>query len=129
MNKLTKKVTTNIKSRQLKFRDSLLTFQAALAQEKKETVDMLITYKNLSINKASKEEIKEANAQFFDLLKGTGLGVFAILPFAPITLTLIIAIGRKMGIELLPSAFVEDGSDDGVIKHNKPPVSHQKTGN
>jgi hypothetical protein len=33
------------------------------------------------------------------------LGVFAILPFAPITIPLIVKLGRKLGIEVMPSAF------------------------
>ena len=112
MKKIKNKVVTNINSRKLQFRESMLAFQSALAQEKQETIDMLITYKNISINRATKEEIKEANMQFCDLLKGAGLGVFAVLPFAPITLPIILRIGRKMGIELLPSAFIENRSNE-----------------
>jgi hypothetical protein len=49
-----------------------------------------------------------ANQQFIDILKGLGIGIFAILPFAPITIPLMIKIGRLVGVEILPSAFVDD---------------------
>ncbi|MBU2425362.1 MAG: hypothetical protein KKA56_00630, partial [Gammaproteobacteria bacterium] len=39
----------------------------------------------------------------------TGLGIFAVLPFAPITIPLIVKLGRKLGIEVLPSAFTPNG--------------------
>ncbi len=89
----------------LKVRRQMLQVKHALAQEKKETIDMLITYRNYTQGKASKSELKEANQQFLDVLKGVGLGIFAILPFAPITIPLIVKLGKMVGVEVLPSAF------------------------
>ena len=51
--------------------------------------------------------MKAANEQFLDVLKGLGIGVFATLPFAPITIPFIIRLGRRFGIDVLPSAFYE----------------------
>jgi hypothetical protein len=83
----------------------LLLLKAALRQEKRETKEMLEIYRRYTQGTASKEELSVANAQFFDLLKGLGLGVFAVLPFAPITIPVIVKLGQWMGIDVLPSAF------------------------
>jgi|TARA_R110001599_G_scaffold2375_3_gene12803 hypothetical protein len=80
----------------------------ALAQEKVETRAMLNIYKRYTRRDASAEEMRIANQQFVDILKGLGIGIFAILPFAPITIPLMIKIGRLVGVEILPSAFVDD---------------------
>ncbi|ATD00905.1 hypothetical protein PSPO_b0968 [Pseudoalteromonas spongiae UST010723-006] len=89
----------------LKVRRQMLQVKHALAQEKQETIDMLITYRNYTQGKANKAELKKANQQFLDVLKGVGLGIFAILPFAPITIPLIVKLGKLVGVEVLPSAF------------------------
>jgi hypothetical protein len=83
----------------------MLQVKHALAQEKQETIDMLQTYRRYTQGKATKDELNTANNQFIDLLKGVGLGIFAILPFAPITIPLIVKLGRMVGVEVLPSAF------------------------
>ena len=107
LKKFASKVITKVSEKKCDLREGMLNFQIALAQEKDETIDMLATYKNIPFKKASKADIKAANEQFCDLLKGAGLGMFAILPLAPITLPLIIKLGHKMNIELLPSSFVQ----------------------
>jgi hypothetical protein len=89
----------------LKIRRSMLQVKFALEQEKQETIDMLVIYRKYSQGKASKKEMGEANAQFVDILKGVGLGIFAILPFAPITIPLIVKLGKLVGVDVLPSAF------------------------
>lgn len=94
------------KRQQLKLRRALLLLKAALRQEKKETKEMLEIYRRYTQGNASKDELSIANAQFFDLLKGLGLGVFAVLPFAPITIPIIVKLGQWMGIDVLPSSFV-----------------------
>ncbi|MGS0729206.1 hypothetical protein ACVBKF_23605, partial [Shewanella sp. 0m-11] len=43
--------------------------------------------------------------QFGDLLKGLGLGVFAVLPFAPITIPIVVKLGKIVGVDVLPSSF------------------------
>lgn len=89
----------------LKVRRQMLQVKHALGQEKQETIDMLQTYRRYTQGKATKDELNTANNQFIDLLKGVGLGIFAILPFAPITIPLIVKLGRMVGVEVLPSAF------------------------
>ncbi|ESP94514.1 MULTISPECIES: hypothetical protein [Pseudoalteromonas] len=95
------------RKQRLKIRRTLIALKGALAQEKQETEEMLDIYKRYTLGNASKSELKIANKQFVDVLKGLGLGVFAILPFAPITIPLIIALGNKFGVEVLPSSFAE----------------------
>ncbi|KZN38663.1 hypothetical protein [Pseudoalteromonas luteoviolacea] len=94
------------KNRQkLKLKRSLIALKGALEQEKQETEEMLDIYKRYTQGQASKDELKVANKQFVDVLKGLGLGVFAILPFAPITIPIIIKLGSKLGVDVLPSSF------------------------
>ncbi len=96
------------KKHQVRIKNSLLKLKVALSQETKETHEMLVIYKKFSRNQATPEEMDKANAQFQDLLKTLGLGVFSILPFAPITIPLIIKLGRKFGIDVLPSSFKKE---------------------
>jgi len=91
----------------IKLKRQMLVIKIALAQEKTETKEMLIIYRKYSQRQASSEEIKAANKQFMDILKGLGLGVFAVLPFAPITIPVVIKVGRLVGVEILPSSFSE----------------------
>jgi hypothetical protein len=83
----------------------MIRLQQALSQEKDETKQMLRIYHNYVMGNSSKAELKIANQQLGDVLRATGLSIFAILPFAPITIPVIVKLGRKLGIEVMPSAF------------------------
>ena len=85
----------------------MLYIKKSLHQEKHETKEMLIIYKRYTQKNATKAEMKEANQQFVDLLKGLGLGVFALLPFSPITIPLILKLGKQVGVDILPSSFYD----------------------
>ncbi|BAJ03056.1 hypothetical protein [Shewanella violacea] len=89
----------------IRLKRDMLILKDALSQEKQETKDMLVTYKRYTKKQASREELAEANKQFGDLLKGLGLGVFAVLPFAPITIPLVVKLGKIVGVDVLPSSF------------------------
>ena len=89
----------------LRLKRDLLMLKEALALEKQETKEMLVTYKRYTKKQANREELKEANKQFGDLLKGLGLGMFAVLPFAPLTIPLIVKLGKIVGVDVLPSSF------------------------
>lgn len=102
---------------QIRLRRSMLALKVALAQEKQETKQMLDIYKRYSFGEAQKSELKVANEQLVDILKGLGLGVFALLPFAPITIPLIVKLGQWVGVDVLPSSFSIS---------NKPPKSRNK---
>lgn len=88
-----------------KLKDDLLKIKAGLAQEGQESKEMLQIYGKFTYGKASKEQMAFANKQFIDLLKGMGLGVIVVLPFSPITIPIIVALGKKYGIDVLPSSF------------------------
>ncbi|CAH9050588.1 hypothetical protein PSECIP111951_00222 [Pseudoalteromonas holothuriae] len=90
---------------QIRLRRAMIELKLALSQEKQETKEMLDIYKRYSSGKAQKSELVVANKQFVDLLKGLGLGVFALLPFAPITIPLIVKLGQWVGVDVLPSSF------------------------
>jgi len=93
------------KRSRLRLRRTMLQLKVALAQETLETKEMIIIYKRYTKKQATPEELKIANQQFFDVLKGLGLGVFAVLPFAPITIPVIVKLGKVVGVDVLPSSF------------------------
>jgi hypothetical protein len=93
----------------------LLTVKRGLALETQETKTMLITYQRFTKGQASKLEMEEANKQFVDVIRGLGLGVLVVLPFAPLTLPFIVKLGERIGINVLPSAFSPDSQGDESI--------------
>lgn len=93
----------------------LLNVKRGLAQETRETKVMLNTYRRFTEGRASKQEMEEANKQFVDVIRGLGLGVLAVLPFSPITLPLVVRLGEKIGVNVLPSAFMADYQEDDII--------------
>lgn len=80
----------------------------ALEHESAETSDMIMTYLKFSRGLATEEEMKAANLQFQVFLKTIGLGVFAILPFAPLTIPVLVAFGKKIGIDVIPASFRDE---------------------
>lgn len=118
-----KRVIILTRKRQLtKLKRQLIRVKIALAQEKVETKEMLGIYRRYTIKKATPEEMKQANKQFVDVLKGLGIGVFAILPFAPITIPIVIKLGKWVGVDILPSSFNEDSAKNNIaISNNQSP--------
>jgi len=102
-----------------RFKRQMLRVKIALSQEKAETKQMLGIYRRYTMRQATPEEMTIANQQFLDVLKGLGLGIFAVLPFAPITIPVMIKLGRLVGVEILPSSFSEDSSTTGKNKRKK----------
>jgi hypothetical protein len=94
---------------------SLLLVKRGLAQETRETKIMLSTYKRFTKGQASKLEMQDANKQFVDVIRGLGLGILAVLPFSPITLPFVVKLGEKIGVNVLPSAFMVDSQEDDTI--------------
>ena len=77
----------------------------ALADETDQTKAMLATYQRYTQGLATEAELQEANEQFKDLMKSIGLGFMVILPFSPITIPAIVKLGKKYGVDVLPSAI------------------------
>jgi len=105
-----------------KLKRQLIRIKIALEQEKHETKEMLNIYRRYTIRQASPEEMKLANQQFLDVLKGLGIGVFAVLPFSPITIPIVIKLGKWLGVDILPSSFnTEKNKSTSVTSNNQSP--------
>lgn len=91
-----------------KIRETLQLIKRALQHETKENTQMLRTYLKYSQGEASKEDMKLANAQFRSFLKTLGLGTLAVLPFAPITIPMIVQLAKKFDIDLIPKYLKDD---------------------
>jgi hypothetical protein len=117
---VTKVVTDKKPSRVRKIvqgtKDKLNDIKKKLGQEKEETKEMLSIYKKsmkAALNpskhgKPSPEEVKKANNQFKDVLKGVGMGALSALPIPGTALvlpTIVRVVKKKTGINLLPSSF------------------------
>lgn len=75
-----------------------------------------IALKYLSKGSITKEEEIELRHQVYDILKTIGVGVpFALIPGASILMPILIKVAQKKGINLLPSAF----SDNGEVNKEK----------
>lgn len=109
-------ITISRKRTIIRFKRQMLRVKIALSQEKYETKQMLNIYRRYTMRQATSEEMAIANKQFLDVLKGLGLGVFAILPFAPITIPVMIKLGRLVGVEILPSSFSEKKTQLKITK-------------
>jgi len=101
----------------IRIRFSMVRLKVVLSQEKEDTRQMLRTYQHYVTGEVTKAELARANAQLADVLRATGLGIFAILPFAPITIPIIVKLGRKLGIEVLPTAFTPKGKRRAARAH------------
>ena len=88
-------------------KDSLAKIQTILANETKESNEMLKVYQKYVLNneEITKDELDQANKQFSDLLKGLGMaGVFA-LPGGLLAIAFIVKVGQKLGIEIIPEKY------------------------
>ncbi len=92
-----------------KLRANLLILQKGMSKESDLTSSMIRTYIKSTRGQASKEEMKIANKQFRSFLKTLGVGTLVILPFAPLTLPAVVLLGKKLGIDVIPDSFRDDG--------------------
>jgi len=88
-----------------KMREALTKLREGLSKESDETKEMLEIYYKWTNGKATDEDLHKANEQFADLIRAMGLGIFLILPAAPITIPFFVKLGKMVGVDLLPSAF------------------------
>jgi len=68
----------------------------------------VLTQKLPQGRKPEEHEVKEAIEQLKDVHKMAGLLVVAITPGSLVTLPALCALGRRYGVELLPSAFQKE---------------------
>ena len=83
----------------------LLKIKIAMAEETDATREMVSIYHDYTLGKASKKSVKSANRQFKSLIRTLGLGVMVVLPFSPFTLPLVVKLGKKFGIDVLPDSL------------------------
>ena len=77
-----------------------------LASESQETTEMLEIYRKYAAGEeVDKATMDKANNQFTDLIKNVGLiGVFA-LPGGLVAIPLLVKLGKKLGIDILPKSY------------------------
>ncbi len=85
--------------------NGLKRLQQIFAQESSESKLMMEVYGRSLINKATPEELQQANKQFGELLKTLGLGTIFVLPGGVVTLPLTIMAAKKLGVDILPASF------------------------
>lgn len=91
-----------------------------LNQEKDETRKMAQTFfelltQHLPEGKAPDEkDIQEAIEQLKDVHRMAGLLVISVLPGSVITIPALCTLGRRYGIEFLPSAFKKDDKNSKI---------------
>ena len=107
---------------QKKFLESVDKVIVGLNQEREETQVMAKTFFRVLTHRLPKgrkpedEEIQAAVEQLKDVHRMAGLLIFATLPGSVITLPAIYAVGRRFGIEFLPSAFQKNEEDEDASK-------------
>lgn len=86
----------------------------AIKNEKEETqelVQLLKKYVEQQGNLSS-EEMTKVKEQFSDLLKIAGLSIPIIMPFSFVIIPLIMKLGQKVGVKILPTSFYGDSGFD-----------------
>jgi hypothetical protein len=93
-------------SNKTKALSSLNKLKNILASESQETTEMLEVYRKYAAGEeVDKDAMDKANNQFTDLIKNVGLiGVFA-LPGGMIAIPLLVKLGKKLGIDILPKSY------------------------
>lgn len=86
-----------------RLKTALTALRDTLLEERQETREMLEIYHRYSQGLATPEEMHHANRQFVELIRYMGLGVLLILPMAPLSIPLIVKLGHRLGIEVLPT--------------------------
>jgi len=89
-------------SNQGRLKTALMTLRDTLSEERHETREMLEIYYRYSMGQATQDDMHHANRQFVELIRYMGLGILLILPMAPVSIPLIVKLGRRLGIEVLP---------------------------
>jgi hypothetical protein len=85
-----------------RLKEALTTLRDVLREERLETRHMLEIYERYSRGLATNEDMHHANQQFVELIRLMGLGVLLILPMAPLSIPLVVRLGHRLGIEVLP---------------------------
>ncbi len=103
-----------LKENKEKASKALRVFSKNLGTEAKETAEASkILYKFVKSGKVSKEEEMELRTQVYDLLKMVGIGIpFFMIPGSSLLLPFLIKIASKYDINLLPTSFTKDETEE-----------------
>ena len=88
-------------------RKALVLLKNTLEQESESTKEMLKTYYSYTQGKIKEEDLEQANKQLKELIRDLGFGFLTILPFAPITIPILVKLARKYEIDIVPEWFKE----------------------
>ena len=90
-------------------REALKRYRDFIKKETTETRDMLITFRDLLHDQLggnknpTEKEIREAIKQLKDVGKITALTPLLVLPGSVLTIPILVRLGKKFGIDILPS--------------------------
>ncbi|MEE3196526.1 MAG: hypothetical protein VX260_06170 [Candidatus Neomarinimicrobiota bacterium] len=86
----------------------------AIKNEKEETKELAQLLKKYVEQQGSlsSEEMKKVKEQFSDLLKMAGLSIPIMMPFSFVIIPLIMKLGQKVGVKILPTSFYGDSGLD-----------------
>ncbi len=86
----------------------------AIKNEKEETKELAQLLKKYVEQQGSlsSEEMKKVKDQFSDILKMAGLSIPIIMPFSFVIIPLIMKLGQKVGVNILPTSFYGDSGLD-----------------
>ena len=82
----------------------------AIKNEKEETEELAQLLKKYVEQQGSlsSQEMTKVKDQFSDLLKMAGLSIPIILPFSFVIIPLMMKLGQKVGVKILPTSFYDD---------------------
>ena len=82
----------------------------AIKNEKEETQELAQLLKKYVEQQGSlsSEEMTKVKEQFSDLLKMAGLSIPIMMPFSFVIIPLIMKLGQKVGVKILPTSFYGD---------------------
>ena len=86
----------------------------AIKNEKEETKELAQLLKKYVEQQGSlsSEETKKVKDQFSDILKMAGLSIPIMMPFSFVIIPLIMKLGQKVGVNILPTSFYGDSGLD-----------------
>ena len=86
----------------------------AIKNEKEETKELAVLLKKYVDQQGdlSSDEMIKVKEQFSDLLKMAGLSVPIIMPFSFVIIPLMMKLGQKVGVKILPTSFYGDSGFD-----------------
>jgi len=90
-------------------KDTLIKYRAFISRESSQTKDMLVVFSDLlqkqlgGNQNTTEEDIKEAVKQLKDVGKITALIPLVLLPGSVLTIPILVKLGKKYNIDILPS--------------------------